>query len=135
MKLKLIRKKNLKESPSGQVVEKKAKAPKKEKEVKNNFVTFDLDGDVYTTTLSNKYKNRKPHERKDPKKILSFIPGTIQKVFVQVGDKVMPGDKLLILEAMKMKNILTTTVEGTVKAVYAELGKMVANKQVLVELE
>jgi biotin carboxyl carrier protein len=115
------------------------KRHKKEKEIepkpKDNFVNFEIDGDEYRTTLSPKYLHRKPYSKSDPRQVLSFIPGTIQKIFVQVGDHVNIGDKLLILEAMKMKNILMATAEGTVKAIHAEVGVMVSNKQLLVEIE
>lgn len=106
-----------------------------ESKKKDNFVSFEIDGDEYRTMLSPKYLQKKPYSKSDPRQVLSFIPGTIQKIFVQVGDHVNIGDKLLILEAMKMKNILTATAEGTVKSIHAEVGVMVANKQLLVEIE
>jgi biotin carboxyl carrier protein len=125
-----MRKKILKVSVKRHKTEKEA-----EPKLKDNFVNFEIDGDKYRTTLSPKYLHKKPYSKSDPRQVLSFIPGTIQKIFVQVGDHVNIGDKLLILEAMKMKNILMATAEGTVKAIHAEVGVMVSNKQLLVEIE
>jgi len=115
------------------------KRHKKEKEAvpkqKGNYVNFEIDGDEYRTALSPKYLNKKPYSKNNPRQVLTFIPGTIQKIFVQVGSHVNIGDKLLILEAMKMKNVLMATAEGTVKAIHAEVGVMVSYKQLLVEIE
>jgi biotin carboxyl carrier protein len=58
----------------------------------------------------------------------------IQKVFVKVGDKVKRGDKLLILEAMKMQNILNAPVDGIVRVVPNE-GILVKKNELLVDLE
>ena len=55
-------------------------------------------------------------------------------VYVKEGDKVKKGDKLLILEAMKMNNELTTLVNGKVKKVYCKTGEMVTKSQILVEI-
>jgi biotin carboxyl carrier protein len=43
------------------------------------------------------------------------MPGLIVDVKVQVGDSVKKGDIILILEAMKMENVLKSTGEGKVK--------------------
>ena len=52
---------------------------------------------------------------------------------VKVGDLVKPGDQLLILEAMKMENILKSQGEGTVRNVKVKKGDTVEKGQVLVE--
>lgn len=61
------------------------------------------------------------------------MPGLIIELKVKVGDVVKPGDHLLILEAMKMENILKSQGEGTVKNVKVKKGDTVEKGQVLVE--
>ena len=101
----------------------------------DKFETFNVDYTEYKTKLSRKYTLRKKYIPPDPKKILSFIPGTINKIYVKEHDKVKAGDKLLILEAMKMKNDIVTFINGKVKKIYIKEGDRVANKQLLIELE
>lgn len=102
----------------------------------NNYNTKSLviDDSVYETGLTKKYLNRKIYKPIDQKRVLAFIPGLIQKVFVKVGDKVKRGDKLLILEAMKMQNILNAPVDGIVRVVPNE-GILVKKNELLVDLE
>ncbi len=99
------------------------------------YELMDVDGDSYYTTYSRKFLTRKPYLPHNPKIASAFIPGTIQKVFVKEGSIVKKGDKLLILEAMKMKNILTAEIDGTVKSVNCEVGSKVSKNLTLVELE
>lgn len=61
------------------------------------------------------------------------MPGLILELKVKVGDIVKPGDQLLILEAMKMENILKSQGEGTVKTVKVKKGDTVEKGQVLLE--
>jgi len=50
---------------------------------------------------------------------------------VKVGDEVKAGDAVVILEAMKMANALTTPVSGQVKAISFKSGDRVARNDVL----
>ncbi|MEK6780811.1 MAG: acetyl-CoA carboxylase biotin carboxyl carrier protein subunit [Bacteroidota bacterium] len=61
------------------------------------------------------------------------MPGLIIGLKVKAGDVVRQGDQLLILEAMKMENILKSQGEGTVKNVTVKKGDTVEKGQVLVE--
>lgn len=61
------------------------------------------------------------------------MPGLIIDLRVKDGDKVMPGDSLLILEAMKMENLIKATAETTVKSVKVKKGDSVEKNQVLIE--
>ncbi|MDR1973675.1 MAG: biotin/lipoyl-binding protein [Bacteroidales bacterium] len=66
--------------------------------------------------------------------IRAFIPGTILNVFVKVGDTVRKGDKLLVLDAMKMDNELVAPMDGTVKEVPIKKGQTVVKNELLVLL-
>jgi biotin carboxyl carrier protein len=62
------------------------------------------------------------------------IPGVITAIKVKVGDKVVPGDELCNLEAMKMNNAIRSTKTGTISAVNINQGDHVQHGQVLFEL-
>ena len=61
------------------------------------------------------------------------MPGLVIDLKVKAGDTVKAGDPLLILEAMKMENILKSPGEGTIKAVKTKKGDSVEKGQVLIE--
>jgi biotin carboxyl carrier protein len=60
-----------------------------------------------------------------PHEIRAVIPGRIVSVAVAPGDKVIVGQVLLVVEAMKMQNDLRATRAGTVEAVLAAAGTTV----------
>jgi acetyl/propionyl-CoA carboxylase alpha subunit len=61
------------------------------------------------------------------------MPGLIIDVRVQPGQAVQKGDPLLVLEAMKMENILKAPADGTVASIKVELRANVTKGQVLVQ--
>jgi len=61
------------------------------------------------------------------------MPGLIIAMKVKDGDVVKAGDPLLILEAMKMENIIKAPGDATVKSVLVNLGQGVEKNQVLIE--
>ena len=99
------------------------------------FVTFQVGDSVYKTTLSEKFKNKKEWEPVNLRIIKALIPGVIRKLYVKEGDKVKKGDKLLVLEAMKMKNDILTTESGKVEEISVKVGERVSKDAVLVRLK
>jgi len=63
------------------------------------------------------------------------MPGLVLGVSVEVGQEVQKGDALLILEAMKMENVIKSVGEGIVKAIHIDQGKAVEKGQLLIEME
>lgn len=63
------------------------------------------------------------------------MPGLVLKVLVSPGQVVQKGDGLLILEAMKMENVLKATGTATIKAIRAEEKSAVEKGTVLIEME
>lgn len=98
------------------------------------YTSLDIEGVKYKTTLSRKYLNRKPYLPPDPSKIAAFIPGSIKKIYVRKGRKVEEGDKLLILEAMKMQNVILAPYDGKVKAIHVKKGQMVSKGFIMIEM-
>lgn len=67
--------------------------------------------------------------------VLAPMPGKVLEVKVKPGDKVTEGDALLILEAMKMENILKATGEGVISSIEIEVGQTVEKGTLLVTME
>lgn len=63
------------------------------------------------------------------------MPGLILEVSVTEGQEVQEGDPLLILEAMKMENVITSPRNGTVKAISVKQGQAVEKKHLLITFE
>ena len=63
------------------------------------------------------------------------MPGMIVRVNVEAGDAVVPGQSLIVMEAMKMENELRAVVAATVKKVLAVPGTAVEKGALLMELE
>ncbi|MBQ5831523.1 MAG: carboxylase [Alistipes sp.] len=63
------------------------------------------------------------------------LPGRIIEVCVKVGDTVKRGQRVVILDAMKMENNITTDYAGTIKQVLVNVGEAVPANAILVEVE
>ena len=64
----------------------------------------------------------------------SPLPGQVAKIFVQSGSKVIKGDKLLVIEAMKMETTINADKSGTIKSINVASGDNVETKDLLVEI-
>ena len=64
--------------------------------------------------------------------VLSPIQGKVVNVVVKVGDKVKKGDKVCVVEAMKLENDVVSTADGVVSEVLVSKGNDVTAKQPLV---
>lgn len=62
------------------------------------------------------------------------IPGQIKAIYVQNGDTVAQGQKLLMMEAMKMENMIFSDYSGTVQKVHVNVGDSVGSDQLLVQI-
>ena len=67
--------------------------------------------------------------------VLSPMPGLLVEVAVQAGQKVMAGERVAVIEAMKMENVLFATQDGIVKSVVAGKGESLTVDQVILEFE
>ena len=63
------------------------------------------------------------------------MPGLVLDVMVAEGDTVEAGTPLLILEAMKMENVLKSEGDGTIKSIKITKGEAVEKRQLLIEIE
>ena len=69
------------------------------------------------------------------KYLLSPMPGLLVEVAVRPGQLIRAGEKLAVIEAMKMENILVATRDGVVAKVLATQGESLAVDQVIMEFE
>nr|WP_319493285.1 pyruvate carboxylase subunit B [uncultured Desulfobacter sp.] len=67
--------------------------------------------------------------------VLAPMPGVIVKYAKNVGDTVSAGDTVVVIEAMKMENILPATADGTITAINFKPGDSVAKDDVLATIE
>jgi propionyl-CoA carboxylase alpha chain len=65
--------------------------------------------------------------------VLSPMPGLLVDVAVTVGQKVQAGERVAVIEAMKMENVLFAAQDGVVKSVLASKGESLTVDQVIVE--
>jgi len=63
------------------------------------------------------------------------MPGLVLKVLIEENTEVKKGDNLLILEAMKMENILKSSTDGVIKKILVKQGDKVEKNQILVQFK
>lgn len=104
-------------------------------------ITLRINGQVYKTAikepidqlLSNMGMDLKAMQKAEPVK--APMPGMVLKVLVSVGQEICKGDGMVILEAMKMENILKAAAPAKVKAIKVNERTAVEKGTVLIELE
>ena len=67
------------------------------------------------------------------KYVLSPMPGLLVDVAVQLGQKVQAGERVAVIEAMKMENVLFAAADGVVGKVLAAKGESLVVDQPIVE--
>jgi pyruvate carboxylase len=91
--------------------------------------TFILD-----KSIAPKTKARPKADLNDPTQVAAPIPGLIAQLNVSVGGKVKKGDKLLMMEAMKMQNTVYAPCDGIVAELTVTLGDTVEAKDLLAKI-
>ena len=102
-------------------------------------VTYELNGMTRETLIADKsraaeVKPRPKASLTDPRQIPAPIPGLIATIAVSVGNKVSKGDKLLMLEAMKMQTTVSAPLDGVVEELLVRIGDTVESKDLLLTL-
>src|SRR5690606_15114796 len=96
------------------------------KDLKNKTLTLRVDGQTYEVSisepidqlLSSMGMDLKALQQAEP--IKAPMPGMVLKVLVTPGQQIRKGDGLLVLEAMKMENVLKAGMDAIVKSVRVE---------------
>lgn len=100
-----------------------------------------INGNKYHVTLEDKYDallksmGMGAGTSKKIKNLKAPMPGLVLDVMVGAGSEVKKDDPLMILEAMKMENILKSPSDAVVKSIEIEKGKAVDKNQVLIHFE
>ncbi|HTL59169.1 MAG TPA: pyruvate carboxylase [Candidatus Limnocylindrales bacterium] len=102
-------------------------------------VTYELNGMTREAFIADKHlapkiKHRPKADLTDLRQVPAPIPGLIASIAVSVGHKVNKGDKLLMMEAMKMQTTVSAPVDGVVEEVFVALGDTVESKDLLLKL-
>jgi pyruvate carboxylase len=103
-------------------------------------VFFELNGQPRQVEVKDKSikavaSTRRKVESGKPGQVGAPIPGAITTIYVQEGDEVEKGGRLLILEAMKMQTTVYAPVAGTVKEVTVKIRDSVEARDLLVAIE
>jgi len=110
-------------------------------DVKNKELSFRINGQRHTVTvkepidqlLSSMGMDLKAMQKVEPVK--APMPGMVLKVLVEPGQRINKGDGMLVLEAMKMENILKASADATVKSIKVIERTAVEKGAILIELE
>ena len=104
------------------------------------FIETEIDGDVvfvsrgqYRFSIPPRYTP--PDDAGRAGSTTAPMPGSILRVFVDVGDAVVAGQPLLAMEAMKMEHQIVSPLAGTVAEVFVKAGQQVDSGQPLVRIE
>jgi len=103
--------------------------------------TIEVDGEKFQIKIEDEYDQLVKKMglsvggSKKLKNIKAPMPGLVLDVLVESGQTINKGDQLLILEAMKMENVLKAAGDGVVKSIEIKKGNTVEKGQILVEME
>ena len=76
-----------------------------------------------------------PGAREGRQTIVAPMPGRVVRVLVSIGDRVLAGQPIVVVEAMKMENELRSPKDGLVREVNVQAGGAVEARAVLVVIE
>ena len=102
-------------------------------------LTFELNGKARTTLVQDKSVkgDTKAKEKADPsndKHVGAPIPAIISSIATSVGKSVSKGDKIAVLEAMKMQTTIYASTDGTVDEILVQVGDSVESKDLIARL-
>jgi len=102
-------------------------------------ISYELNGMTREALIADKKiapqaKTRPKADINDPNQIAAPIPGIIASIAVSVGHKVSRGEKLLMMEAMKMQTTVYAATDGVVESITAAVGETVESKDLLIKI-
>lgn len=95
---------------------------------------YDFEVKTSTSALLEKFVKQSGTGKQKVNGIVAPMPGMVVKLNCAVGDEVSLNDKLIIVEAMKMENALSSPLSGKVTKINAQEGKPVDKGAVLIEI-
>ncbi|SDX69793.1 Biotin-requiring enzyme [Lutibacter oricola] len=118
----------------------------------DNIINLEVNGTMYAVKMKEEIKktktptlvraaSKRPAEplKVNPKsqktRIVAPIPGVVLSLDVKVGDTLKVGDRMLVLEAMKMENNIVCEKAGTITDIKISVGQQVLQDELMIELE
>lgn len=104
-------------------------------------LTIEIEGNSFTVQIKDELDQQLEKmgfgkaANKAIKEIKAPMPGLVLEIVVADGQEVNEGDKILILEAMKMENSIMMNSKAKIKRIAVTTGQAVEKGQVLIELE
>lgn len=108
---------------------------------KQKNITLKVNGNEYTVNIKDKYDlllQKLGMELPDADQISEIrapMPGLVTRLIASPGDSIEKGTQVLVLEAMKMENVLKSPGSGVIKSFAVSEGDAVEKNQVMVILE
>jgi biotin carboxyl carrier protein len=108
---------------------------------KNKTFEIIINNNTYSVKLKDRFDELLHDLGMDPESsnkdndVKAPMPGRVLEIFVKEGDIVADGDSLIVLEAMKMENIIKSTRGGVLKHIQANEGDSVEKNAVLLSYE
>ena len=100
------------------------------------YLDYSVDFSFFDKNTSKFEKYMLEEEVEDLSKyLLAPMPGKIVSVNVKNGQKIKSGESLLILEAMKMENLITATKDVKIKKINVKANDTVEVDQILIEFD
>ena len=102
---------------------------------------LEVEGEIYETVIKDELDQMldkmgfSAAATRHVKEIKAPMPGMVLSVAVTEGQEMNEGDRILILEAMKMENSIMIHTNAVIKSIKVAAGQAVDKGQVLVELE
>jgi len=118
----------------------------------DNIINLEVNGTSYAVEMKDDIKktktptlvraaSKRPSEplKVNPKsqktRIVAPIPGIVLSIDVKIGDTIKVGDRMLVLEAMKMENNIVCEKAGTITSISISVGQQVLQDELMIELE
>lgn len=108
---------------------------------KQNYYEFLINGVSYSFSVETPFslfRSKLLSSHKSNSSLVNIkapMPGKITDIMVREGQVINSGEPLLVLEAMKMQNTITTHLKGIIKKVPIKQGNSIAKGDVLIELQ
>ena len=98
--------------------------------MRTRTVFFELNGqprevEIIDKSLENTIAKAVKADASDPTHVAANMPGMVIAIAVKLGEAVTKGDKLLVLEAMKMETTINAEYDGQVEQLLVKTGSQV----------
>lgn len=102
--------------------------------IRSNHRTYDLIFKDHLDLVLDKMGIKRTSELVN-KNVKAPMPGKVLELLAKEGDTLSKGDNILILEAMKMENVIKAEVDCVIKKIHISSQENVEKNQVLIELD